>query len=401
MVLAMLRPAALILALAASTLAWGEDRDGPERLAWLTYVEGTIEYQGEGERATTTLPRRPLEAGDRLATRDDSRAEISLGTAAIRVDEETEIAIRDLRAQSVRIGLSGRVANVSLYELLEEERFELVTQTATIALDAAGEYRVDFITESAITLSVRSGAATVDTAGGPIQVLTGQRVHIEGRGERAILLSARSRDDFDDWVLEREVQLAGMPPGGDDGYEQYGEWSEDPAYGRVWVSEHGYDYDDWGSYGIWMSGGYGWAWVGSNPCCGSIYGGRWVYLNHVGRWCWVPPRPTQLPTFAGETHPFGRATTGGGRASTQTVYGRGTPVTTTLGGGGQAMRSGGSTTWGSGATTIRRSGNSTMRSSSSSGSSSGSTRPFGSTSRSRSSSSASSSSSVLGGLTPP
>ena len=90
---------------------------------------------------------------------------------------------------------------------------------------------MDFVTASAITLSVRSGAATVPTSGGPIQVLTGQRVHLEGLGARAILMSARSRDDFDDLVLDREVQLAGAEPSPDsdaNGYERYGEWSEEP-----------------------------------------------------------------------------------------------------------------------------------------------------------------------------
>ena len=389
----LLRPAALILALAASALAWGEGRGLTDRLAWLTYVEGEIEYQGAGERRTTSLPDRPLVSGDRLATRRDSRAEVSLGTAAIRLDENTEISIADLEAKFVRIELSGNKAIVHLFELLEGERFELVTPTSTIALDRAGEYRVDFVTASAITLSVRSGAATVPTAGGPIQVLAGQRVHLEGRGTRAILMSARSRDDFDDWVLEREVQLAGAEPSPDsdiNGYERYGEWSVEPEYGRVWVSDYAYD-EHWDSYGIWISSGFGWAWVGSAPCCGSIHGGRWVYVDHVGRWCWVPPTPGQLPQVASETHPFGR------QAAT---HGRSTPVVTSLGGGRQTARPRSSTTWGNGTSTMRPSGGSTMSSSASSSGSSRTTRPFGSTS-SRRSSSGSTTNNPLGVLTPP
>ncbi len=396
----LLRSAALVLALAASTLAWGDGRDGPERLAWLTYVEGTVEFQGVNERRTTSLPDRPLLPGDQLKTQSDSRAEISLGTAAIRLDESTELTITDLRAKLVRIELTGKSANVNLLELLEGEQFELVTPTATIALDWAGEYRVDLAAGNAVALSVRSGAATIATAGGPIQVMTGQRVVIEGRGSRATLVSARPRDEFDDWVLEREVQLAAAEPTPDSAYEQYGEWYDEPEYGRVWTSDT-YSYDEgWGSYGVWISNGYGHAWIGSAPCCGSIHGGRWVYVDHFNRWCWVPPAPVQLPTVARETHPFGRASSSGGRDVTQAVYGRSTPVATSLGSGRQAARPRTSGDWGSGGSTMRSSGSSTMGSSSSSGGSSGSSRPFGSSSRSRSSSS-SSSNSVLGGLTHP
>ncbi len=381
----LLRSAALVLALAASTFAWGDGRDGPERLAWLTYVEGTVEFQGVNERRTTSLPDRPLLPGDQLKTQGDSRAEISLGTAAIRLDEGTALTIDELGAKSVRVELSGKAAIVNVLELLEGERFELATPVATIALDWAGEYRVDLASGNSLALSVRSGAATLATSGGPIQVMAGQRVVIEGRGAHATLVSARLRDEFDDWVLEREVQLAAAEPTPDGAYEQYGDWYDEPEYGRVWASNT--TYESWVSSGIWISSGFGHAWIGSAPCCGSIHGGRWVWGDQANRWCWVPPRPTPLPEFARETHPFGRATGGANRVSTQAVYGQSTPVATSLGGGRQAARPRTSGSWGSGSPTIRSSGSSTMgSSSSSSGGSSGSSRPLGGSSSRRSSS---------------
>lgn len=339
-----LRPAALVFALAASALAWGEDRDGAERLAWLAYVEGEIEFQGAGARPTASLPDRPLARGDRLATRRDSRAELSLGTAALRIEADTEVSIADLRAKSIRLELTGRSVSVHLHELLTDERFELVTPTATIVLNWVGEYRVDVVTEGATALSVRSGVATVATAGGPVEVLGGQRVVIEGRGARATLVASPPRDDFDDWVLEREVQLAATEPprdGAGSDYERYGEWVEDPQYGRVWAPD--VTYSSWRSSGVWISSG------------------RWVYLDHFGRWCWVPPSPrptpTPLPQYARETHPYG-----GSR----------------LGGAPQSWPPRSFASWGSSTSTIR--------SSSGSASSPRASRPFGSSGNRRSSS---------------
>lgn len=362
----LLRFAALILALAASPFAAGEGRDGPGRLAWLTYVQGTVEFQGVDERRTTTLPDRPLVPGDRVATRGDSRAEISLGTAAVRLDEDSEVAIADLGATSVRLSLRGKAANVALYERLEGERFDLITPVAIIALDQAGEYRVDLVSDSSIGLSVRSGVATVATAGGPISVMAGQRVVIEGRGARATLVSARPLDEFDDWVLEREVQLASQQSPPDDGaYAQNGQWADEPAFGRVWASN--LTSETWVSSGLWVSTGFGWIWVGNNRWGGGIHGGRWVWGDQSNRWCWVPPRPQPLPEVVRETHPFGRVTRSGGRDVTQITYGQSTPVATQP-----------SSSWGSGTPKVRTT----------SGSSSGS-RPMGS-SGNRSSSSSSS-----------
>ena len=97
---------------------------------------------------------------------------------------------------------------------------------------------------------MRSGNAEVATAGGPVRVADGQRVRLEGRAEFASLVTPRAADDFDEWVLEREVQFAesAPPPGepsddyeyGNETLDQYGEWRDEPSYGRVWMPSYAY-----------------------------------------------------------------------------------------------------------------------------------------------------------------
>ncbi len=84
----LLRPALLVLALTASSLAWGEASDPPDRVVRLSYVEGEVTFQGAQETARHELPDRPLIPGDRLTTERGGRAELSLGTATIRLDEQ-------------------------------------------------------------------------------------------------------------------------------------------------------------------------------------------------------------------------------------------------------------------------------------------------------------------------
>ena len=208
----MLRPILVRIALAASGLASGEQ---PERIARLSYVEGEVTFRGAQEVAPSALPDRPLNAGDRLSTARDGRAELALGNATLRLDEDTAVTFADLDASMVRLELTAGTASLHLRELLEDETFEVVTLNTTIAFRTPGEYRVDITPSGATELTVRAGNAEVATAGGPVRVADGQRVRLEGRAEFASLVTPRAADDFDEWVLEREVQFAeaAPPPG--------------------------------------------------------------------------------------------------------------------------------------------------------------------------------------------
>jgi hypothetical protein len=290
----MMRSLLFVFALAASGLASG---DQPERIARLSYAEGDVAFRGADEVAPSALPDRPLSAGDRITTARDGRAELALGNATLRLDEDSAITVADLDASAVRIELTAGTASLHLRELFEDETYELATLNTTIAFRAPGEYRVDITASDATDLTVRAGNAEVATAGGPVRVADGQRVRLEGRAEFASLVTPRAADEFDDWVLEREVQLAEAAPPVDETSEYYedetldehGEWSDDPSYGRVWMPNYAYGGYDPFRYGHWQYNGYGYSWYDPMPWSGyTSHHGRWV--RHQDRWCWVPDR---------------------------------------------------------------------------------------------------------------
>ena len=301
----MLRPIALSLALAASSLAWGEALDAAERLARLSYVEGEVTFAGAHEAATSALPERPLAPNDRITTDPNARAELALGAATIRLDEQTEFTIIDLDPNAIRIEVASGSASLYLRDLLDDETFEIVTPNAEITLDTPGEYRVDVISERVSALTVRAGVAQVATAGGPVRVADGQRVRIEGRDAIARLETVRPADAFDDWVLEREVRLAEAEPpqytpyqGGEyEELDRQGEWYDEPRYGRVWMPSYGYA--SWSPYGggYWQRVGFGWSWYDPAPWgFYTLHYGRWAYLRERNRWCWVPG-PRDYPRY--------------------------------------------------------------------------------------------------------
>jgi hypothetical protein len=303
----------LVFALAAPALAWGQAVDEPERIARLSYVEGDATFQAADGRATRRLPDRPLAHGDRIDTERDSRAEIALGNSVIRLDEQSQLEIVDLDASATRFQLTQGSANVILDELLEDETFEILTPNTAIALEQPGEYRVDVFAADRAALSVHGGSATVESAAGPIRVVAGQRVQLDGRNAFARLVTPPPADAFDDWVLEREMKLAEAESPRYTPYEgeryadldRYGEWYDDPYYGRVWMP--GYGYSGWSPYdgGYWQRAGLGWSWFDPMPWgYYTYYGGRWTYLRDRDRWCWVPTR-VRPRHFDDDSHPYG------------------------------------------------------------------------------------------------
>ena len=311
----LIRTLLVALALTASSLAAGDSPEPPERIARLSYVQGEVTFQGAQEVAPSALPDRPLNPGDRLTTLRDGRAELALGNATLRLDEATAVTMADLDASTVRLEFTTGTASVHLRELFEGESFEVVTLNTTIALRTPGEYRVDITPSGATELSVRAGNAEVATAGGPVRVADGQRVRLEGRAEFASLVTPRAADDFDEWVLEREVQFAeaAPPPGepsdgdeyGNETLDQYGEWRDEPGYGRVWMPSYAYGGYDPFSHGYWQRSSFGYSWYDPMPWSAYTFNyGRWTYLDHLNRWCWVPERRHHRDHFAHDTRPY-------------------------------------------------------------------------------------------------
>ncbi len=314
-----LHTAVLALALAAPSLAWSQAPETPERVLRLSYVEGDVGLQAANERAPTIRPDRPLIPGDLLITQDDGRAELALDSSAIRLDERTELRVEALDATSVRVILHQGVASLRLGELLKDETVEIATANASITLREPGEYRVEVPEANLTVLTVRDGAADVATPAGPVRIAGGQRVRLEGREAQARLEPPSSTDDFDDWVLDREVQLAEVAPEpyGFEERDRYdeldrnGDWYDDSAYGRVWISNYGHGSWDQFSHGRWHRNGYGWSWVSAAPWGYlTFHSGRWAFLHDRNRWCWVPGQPAHSPRVARETHPFGHSSRG-------------------------------------------------------------------------------------------
>src|SRR6202046_1479897 len=81
--------------------------DPPSRVARLGYLQGSVSFQPAGETDwVQAVPNRPRSTGDMLWTDQDSRAEVQLGSATIRLAANTGFSFLNLDDDTVQIQLS-------------------------------------------------------------------------------------------------------------------------------------------------------------------------------------------------------------------------------------------------------------------------------------------------------
>ncbi len=307
--------------------------DPPGRAATLSYVSGMVSLQpgGVDDWGPATL-NRPMTTGDRLVDGSGARAELDLGTAAVRLNGRTNFTFVNLNDTTAQIQISSGTASVRLRRLDPNEVFEIDTPHAAFTLDRAGEYRVE-VSEAgdATMLSARSGqgeALTTDNRNVPVDQRS--QVRISGSPDSALTVDTRNipvADAFDNFCMDRDRRVDNSEsaqylsrdiPGYAD-LDGQGTWNEDPDYGRVWAPrvEAGwapYQNGHW----AWISP-WGWTWVDDAPWgYAPFHYGRWAYAR--GGWVWAPGPVVVRPVYSPAMVAWGRRVRlqrrgGGGRRS--------------------------------------------------------------------------------------
>ena len=262
----------------------------------------------EWEKATLNLP---LVEGDRLATGAGARVEIQIDARNfVRLGEYATLDIVTLREEGVALSLPEGTATLRLARFdNDREYFEIDAPKTTLAAEQKGAYRLDVAQNGNVRVTVRDGGRArlySETSGftlrdGRSAELVYSNSSEDGDWE---LSAARTTDEWDTWVSERESYLAARlrhenrdryydnSVWGAEELDSYGDWVNTSDYGYVWRPHVTVinNYHDWAPYryGHWRwVPPYGWTWVGDEPWGWAPYHyGRWVYVNNY--WCWAP-----------------------------------------------------------------------------------------------------------------
>ena len=288
-----------LLAIFTVVNARADTNDPPGRAARLSYAEGATSFSPAGENEwVDTMINRPLISGDRLWIDNDGRAEIEVGSSALRLDANTNFELVYLDDRTTQVQVTEGTLDVSLRHVFRGQIFEIDTPTLAVLLDEAGRYRVAVSPDgehTTVTVMRGSAVARGDDAEYPLR--EGDRIRFHGTDLRnAEQLHAFAANDFDRFCAARDdraehavsLQYVGIDVVGAYDLDEYGSWSSQRDYGHVWYPNH---VDaNWAPYrdGHWIwQDPWGWTWV-DNARWGfaPAHYGRWVSINH--RWGWVP-----------------------------------------------------------------------------------------------------------------
>ena len=282
--------------------AVADDDDPPSRVARLSYVDGQVSFSPAGtDDWVGAVLNRPITTGDKLWADQNSRAELHIGSASLRLGEQTGFSFLNLDDHMMQVQLTEGTVSVRVRRMAQDEAIEIDTPNLAFSILRPGHYRVS-VNEAGDTtmINVRDGEGEVTGGGSSYTVHPTQQGIFTGSDTlNADIEPLPELDSFDSWCDERDLRedhSAAKRYVSDDviGYEDlddYGGWRPVPEYGTVWfphVSVVGwapYRYGHW----VWISP-WGWTWVDDAPWgFAPFHYGRWVFVG--GGWGWVPCPP--------------------------------------------------------------------------------------------------------------
>ena len=314
------------LMLSGLPLAWAQAPeqpggmiDPPGTVARLNLAQGAVSYAPAeaagptGNQGWTPAElNRPLTSGDRLWTGRQARAELHIGSTAVRLSEQTSLDFLALDDDTTQLRLAQGTIRLRVRALFAGQRLEVNTPNLAFVISKPGDYRIDATpatnVNAGITRVVVQSGAGVIYGDGAAQVNLGKQQQASFSGTQLTPAGpgAATADSFDLWALERDRRedqsvSARYIPRETIGYQQldsHGDWRQDPTYGAVWLPRA--VPVNWAPYRVghwsWISP-WGWTWVDDAPWgFAPFHYGRWAQIGP--RWGWVPGRLAPRPVYA-------------------------------------------------------------------------------------------------------
>lgn len=298
--------AVLALTFFGLSAAWAEV---PGRVARLSEFAGDVQLANEREDWHPISRNFAVTAGDNVWVSDGGRAELDVGALQVWLSGGANVYFEQFDDQSLVARLSQGSMAVRIRAWEAQDAMRIFTQQGEISLLQPGFYVINAGGAYAPTsLSVKSGQAEV-IGGGPTQVVNrGETVVLDGIGVRFDSYGAGAVGGFEAWAMARdrrierwESRYAGsVSPWmiGARDLDDYGRWTTQYEYGRVWfpttvaANWAPYRFGRWSWVQPW-----GWTWVDDAPWgFAPFHYGRWVRVG--GRWGWCPGEYVARPVYA-------------------------------------------------------------------------------------------------------
>ena len=300
---------ALLLGAAVIPAALAQaEADPPGRVGRLADLTGKVwlfsQESGDWVEASRNMP---LTAGDRLSTDAGARAEVRIGSTALRLDSGSELEVLRLDDERMSLQLHNGSLAARLRNREAANEFDLKTAEGQFTVQRAGRYRFDR-TDGTSHLTVYTGQSLYEGPRSALTVNSGQHAEfwIDAADAAQYSITEPQQDAFAAWNNERDrsddrsVSARYVSPEmtGVEDLDRNGRWEQSPEYGPLWIPRS--VAPGWAPYSsghwAWVRP-WGWTWVddaawGFAP----FHYGRWVWRSNV--WCWAPGTYVARPVYA-------------------------------------------------------------------------------------------------------
>ncbi len=284
-------------------------QDPPGRVARLNFSEGSISFRPAGEDDWVTgVPNRPMVTGDDLWADENSRAEVHIGSTAIRLGAKTGITFLTLDDHTTQIRLAEGSMIVRVRHVDDDDNYEIDTPNIAFSLLQPGEYRVDVSEDGSQSIAtVWHGRGRAVGGGDTYTVIAGQSATFTGSDKLNYdIAQLPGRDALDEWAFDRDdredradsANYVSREMTGYEDLDEYGDWSYVAGYGPCWrpravaLGWAPYRFGHWVYVGPW-----GWTWVEDEPWgFAPFHYGRWASVG--AGWYWVPGPVVVRPVWA-------------------------------------------------------------------------------------------------------
>src|SRR5579872_2697195 len=183
----------------------GQEQDPPGRVARMDFSQGSVSFRPAGEDDwVTAVPNRPMVTGDDLWADENSRAEVHVGSAAIRLGAQTGITFLTLDDNTTQIRLAEGSLIVRVRHVDDDDNYEIDTPNIAFSLLQPGEYRVDVSEDGNQSVTtvwhgrgrVTGGGFTYTVVANQSATFTGDEQHLDYNLEQL-----PAQDDLDGWAF--------------------------------------------------------------------------------------------------------------------------------------------------------------------------------------------------------
>lgn len=283
--------------------------DPPTTVARISAIEGPVSLSPQGGSWIDAELNRPVIPGDSLWADANTRMELQLDAAVLRIADGTALRLASLDNNAAQFELPQGRLYLHVFKFASNQTYEVDTPNAVFTTSEPGSYLIEVDSETnKTTVSVFEGTGSLyGQTGESVTLITPKTYVLIGNDITQLqTMELIGGDDFISWCQSRDEKLeqayaepiAAPKVVGYGDLNTYGTWTDDPDYGHIWspssVSE------DWAPYreGHWESiEPWGWTWIDDEPWGFAPYHyGRWLYVH--GHWYWVPGPMDVEPVYA-------------------------------------------------------------------------------------------------------